>query len=47
MTPLSPAEYHFNVPTLELNSVTVVFVELTGATKVISVVPLDHSRRQA
>jgi hypothetical protein len=40
--PCSLAERHFNGPTLEPRSVTVVLDELRGAPNVISVVPFDH-----
>ncbi len=45
--PLSPAERHFNGPTLEPRSVTVVLAEVTGAPNATSVVPLGQSRRFA
>jgi hypothetical protein len=45
--PLSPAERHFNGPSLEPRSVTVVLAEVTGAPNVISVVVFGHTRRDA
>jgi hypothetical protein len=45
--PLSPAERHFNGPSLEPRSVTVVLAEVTEALNVISVVLFGHTRRDA
>jgi hypothetical protein len=45
--PLSPAERHFNGPSLKPRSVTVVLYAVTGAPNVISVVVFGRTRRDA
>ncbi len=45
--PLAPPDCHFNAPTFEPRSVTVVLGEVTGAPSVISVVLFGQTRRDA
>ena len=45
--PPAPPEVHFNGPSLEPRSVTVVLCEVTGAPRVTCVVPAGQTRRDA